>query len=101
MVVVSIVFFIQLMFFDLSVQLQWVAKENTGGIRRTADKLNTGQKQAGNIKDKNKEGKDIKYDFIKNFVQLSACTTKIIRDTLCYKKNRFPPNKMPFNKLQF
>jgi type II secretory pathway component PulF len=74
MVVVSIVLSIQLMFFDQSVQLQWTASEDTGGIRRTVDKLNTGQKQAGNIKDKRKEGKDIKYDFIKNFLKLSACT---------------------------
>lgn len=83
MVVVFIVFSIQLMFFDLSVQLQWIASEDMGGIRRTVDKLNTGQKQAGNIKDKKKEGKDIKYYFIKNLPQLSACTTNIIRDTLC------------------
>jgi hypothetical protein len=74
MVVVSIVFSIQLMFFDLSVQLQRTASEDTGGIRRTVDKLNTGQKQAGNIKGNKKEGKNIKYDFIKNFLQLSACT---------------------------
>jgi len=60
MVVVSIVFSIQLMFFDLSVQLQWIASEDMGGIRRTVDKLNTGQKQAGNIKDKReREGHQI------------------------------------------
>ena len=59
MVVVSIVFSIQLMFFDLSVQLQWIASEDMGGIR-TVDKLNTGQKQAGNIKDKRgREGHQI------------------------------------------
>jgi hypothetical protein len=88
------------MFFYLSVQLQWIASEDTGGIRRTADKLNKGQKQAGNIKGKKKERKDIKYDFIKNFLQLSVCTT-IIRDMLCYKKKIvFSPTKMPCNKSQ-
>ena len=88
------------MFFDLSVQLQWIASEDTGGIRRTVDKLNTEQKQVENIKKKKKEGgKDIKYYFIKNFLQLSACTT-IIRDTLCYKKIVFSPTKIPCNKSQ-
>ena len=49
---------------------------------------------------KKKEGKDIKYDFIKNFLQLSASTT-IIRDKLCYKKKIvFSPTKMPCNKSQ-
>lgn len=57
MVVVSIVFSIQLMFFDLSVQLQWIASEDTRGIRRTADKPNTRQKQAENIKDKRRNGR--------------------------------------------
>jgi hypothetical protein len=62
------------MFFDLSFQLQWFAREDTGGIRRMEDVLNSEEKQAGNIKGKGKkDGKDTKYDFIRNLLQLSAC----------------------------
>jgi hypothetical protein len=74
MVVVSIVFSIQLMFFDLSVQLQWIASEDTGGTRRTEDKRNTGEKQAGNIKDKRRKGRTPNMIY-----QKTSCSSQLVQ----------------------
>jgi len=93
MVVVCIVFSIQLMFFDLSVQLQWIASEDMGGIRRTVDKLNMGQKQAGNIKDKRRKERTSN-----TILSKASCSYQLVRYRLfvtrCVtKKNRFLPNQ--------
>jgi len=77
MVVVSIVFSSQLMFFDLSVRLQWIASEDTGGIRRTVNKLNTGQKQAGNIKDKRSKERPSNMILSK-----TSCSYQLVRQRL-------------------
>jgi len=99
MVVVSVVFSIQLMFFDLSVQLQWIASEDMGGIRRTVDKLNMGQKQAGNIK-KRRKGRTLNMILSK-----TSCSYQLVRrlfETSCVTKKKivFSPTKMPCNKSQ-
>jgi hypothetical protein len=45
------------MFFDLSVQVQRLASEDTGGIGRREDVLNSEEKQARNTKGKGRKGK--------------------------------------------
>lgn len=100
MIVVSIVFSIQLMFFDLSVQLQWIASEDTGGIRRTVDKLNTGQKQAGNIKDKRMKGRTLNMILSKAFCSYQLVRQRLFETRYVTKRIVFSPNKMPCNKSQ-